>query len=117
MHVCFFSPVFIIMFTGAKQGKSPEQVLSLATERGLSYVGSAGFVAWSSAVLSNVHNSTAVATTVGSSPNVPTETDSKAENIDSNSLTTTSKLEADLTTVFMQIKSCRDILKILIQIA
>ena len=41
-------------------------MLSLATERGLSYVGSAGFVAWSSAVLSNVHNTTAVATTVSS---------------------------------------------------
>ena len=37
-------------------------MLALAKEKGLSYVDSAGFVAWSSAVLSNAHKPSATAT-------------------------------------------------------
>ena len=41
-------------FAGVKQGKTAEEVLAMATEKGLTYVGSAGYVAWSSAVVTQL---------------------------------------------------------------
>ena len=48
----------MVFVPGVKQGKSAEEVLAMATEKGFSYVGSAGYVAWSSAVVTQLRKPT-----------------------------------------------------------